>query len=434
MSDSQKKSQKKLNPISYFSGLGNIFATETKPNLLPGVGNSPQKVAYDFYAEQINGTAFTAPRHKNFKTWMYRSIPSARHGDFKSVSYSNFKSPPYDEVPPTPQQLRWNPIPYQKKKNFLESINTMCGNGSIKMNLGCSIHLYSCDESMDGDYFSNADGHMIVVPQEGKLLFKTELGLLAVEPNEIIVIPRGIRFQVELIDSKARGYICENYGSLFQLPELGPIGANGLANPSDFLVPVAWNETKNGKLNWINKYGGCFWSAPLESSVLNVAAWRGNYYPYKYDLRKFNTIGSISYDHPDPSIFTVLTSPSNEPGTANIDFVIFPPRWLVAENTFRPPYYHRNCMSEFMGLIHGEYDAKTSGDEGFKPGGASLHNRMTGHGPDTITFEKAGAQNLSPQKLDNTMAFMFESQFTFDLTPFAIKGGLLQKNYLKCWD
>ena len=171
----------------------------------------------------------------------------------------------------------------------------------------------------------------------------------------------------------SRGFICENYGASFKLPERGPIGANCLANSRDFKTPVAWYEDKEEKSFFYLKTGGALWRCEIGHSPLDVVAWHGNCAPYKYNLRNFVTIGSISSDHPDPSIFTVMTAPSDTPGMANIDLVIFPERWLVAEDTFRPPWYHVNIMSEFMGLLYGQYDAKPFG---FTPGGASLHNSM----------------------------------------------------------
>ncbi|MBY0385957.1 homogentisate 1,2-dioxygenase, partial [bacterium] len=215
-----------------------------------------------------------------------------------------------------------------------------------------------------------------------------------------------------------------------RLPELGPIGSNGLANPRDFQYPVAAFENKSVACELVTKFQNRFWKTTMDHSPLDVVAWHGNYSPYKYDLRKFNTIGTISYDHPDPSIFTVLTSPSSVPGKANIDFVIFPPRWLVGEETFRPPYFHRNLMNEYMGLLTGSYDAKQGG---FVPGGASLHNCMVPHGPDAETFYKELERPEKPQKVDSTMAFMFESSQIYQVSEFALKQAPLDKNYIQCW-
>ena len=279
-------------------------------------------------------------------------------------------------------------------------------------------------------FFYDADGELLIVPQQGTLTLATELGRLEVAPGEIAVMPRGVKFRVELQAANARGYVCENYGAPFRLPELGPIGSNGLANPRDFLAPVAAFEDRDAPTEVIAKFAGHLWSAQFDHSPLDVVAWHGNYYPYKYDLARFNAMNTVSFDHPDPSIFTVLTSPSDTPGTANVDFVIFPPRWLVAEHTFRPPYFHRNVMSEFMGLVKGEYDAK---EGGFVPGGASLHNAMSAHGPDRASYDKAVAAQLGPQYLANTLAFMFESRYFFEPTAFALAAPSLDRDYDAAW-
>ncbi len=415
----------------YQSGFGNEFATEALPGALPAGRNSPQKVAYGLYAEQLSGTPFTAPRNENKRTWCYRIRPSVVHKPFRQISNGLLRSTPFDEVPTTPSQLRWNPLPIPAEStDFVEGMVTIAGNGDASMHSGVAIHLYAANRSMEDRFFYNADGEMLIVPQQGTLLIRTELGILEVPPGQIAAIPRGIKFRVELPEGSARGYICENYGAPFRLPDLGPIGANGLANPRDFLTPVAAYEEREGMFETVAKFCGNLWAAEISHSPLDVVAWHGNYAPYKYDLATFNTINTVSFDHPDPSIFTVLTAPSEIPGTANCDFVIFPPRWMVAENTFRPPWFHRNFMNEFMGLIHGEYDAKA---EGFLPGGSSLHNCMSGHGPDAATFEKASNADLKPHYIDGTMAFMFETRFVCRPTRFAMESDLRQPDYYEVW-
>ena len=370
----------------YQTGFANHFATEALAGALPQGRNSPQRCAYGLYAEQFSGTAFTAPRHANRRSWLYRIRPAAVHGEFKSINDGAFTNR-FDDVSPSPNPLRWSPLPIPAEPtDFIEGVRTVAGNGSPDSQTGCSINWYVANRSMTDRFFYDADAELLIVPQQGRLRVATELGLIDVEPQEIVVIPRGLRFRVELPDGAARGYFCENFGAPLRLPELGPIGSNGLANPRDFQTPVAWYEDLSGDFELIAKFGGHLWSARIGHSPLDVVAWHGNNAPYKYDLRLFNTIGSVSYDHPDPSIFLVLQSVSDTPGVDNLDFVIFPPRWLAMENTFRPPWFHRNIASEFMGLIAGVYDAKA---EGFAPGGASLHNCMTGHGPDATTFEKA---------------------------------------------
>jgi homogentisate 1,2-dioxygenase len=414
---------------SYLSGFGNEFATEALPGALPVGRNSPQRVAYGLYAEQLSGTAFTAPRHANRRTWLYRIRPSAVHGPFEPMPASGWLSHAcggFDEVPTPPGPLRWNPMPLpQQPTDWLEGMVSIAGNAA------CGIHRYAANRSMRERFFYDADGELLIVPQLGRLEIATELGVLRIEPQEIAVIPRGVRFQVRLLDDSARGYVCENTGAVFRLPDLGVIGSNGLANPRDFLTPVAAFEDREGDFELVAKFRGRFWRAPIGHAPLDVVAWHGNGAPYKYDLRRFNAIGSISHDHPDPSIFLVLQSPSATPGVDSIDFVIFPPRVLAMQDTFRPPWFHRNIASEFMGLIHGAYDAKA---EGFVPGGASLHNCMTGHGPDAETFEKASAADTTkPHYITDTMAFMFETPEIIQPTRDALASSTLQRDYWRCW-
>ncbi|WP_413943471.1 homogentisate 1,2-dioxygenase [Bdellovibrio sp. HCB-162] len=414
----------------YLSGFGNHFSSEARPGALPQDQNSPQKAPLGLYPEQLSGSAFTAPRAQNLYTWLYRLRPSVMHKAFKplkELTQKTFFKPQHTN----PNQMRWNALP-EINGHFLEGLRTVCGNGSSHEQKGIHIHLYSFNKGMENRYMMNADGDFVIVPQTGSLQVKTELGFIEAEPGEIVLVPRGMKFQVNPSNSpRCTGYIGENFGHPFHLPELGPIGANGLAHRRHFLTPVAAFEDQEGSFELIGKFNGELWSAEMNHSPLDVVAWHGNYCPFKYDLRKFNTINTVSFDHPDPSIFTVLTSASDTPGTANVDFVIFPPRWMVAEHTFRPPYFHRNIMSEYMGLIYGEYDAKTAG--GFMPGGGSLHNFFSAHGPDAETFEKASNADLKPNKIQNTMAFMFESRVPYMVTDFALQKGFIQEDYQDYW-
>ena len=415
----------------YQSGFGNEFVTEALPGALPQGRNSPQRVAYGLYAEQLSGTAFTAPRAQNRRSWLYRVRPAAVHGAFAPMRHSKLKSPPFADVETSPDQLRWDAFPLPKAPtDFVDGLFTIAGNGDVASQTGIAIHQYVCNRSMRGRYFYDADGELLIVPQQGSVVFATELGAVDAMPGDVVVIPRGVRFRVDVAGDGARGYICENHGAHFRLPELGPIGANSLANARDFLAPVAAFEDVEGDFELVAKFGGRLWRAPIDHSPLDVVAWHGNLTPYKYDLKRFNTINTVSHDHPDPSIFTVLTSPSDTPGVANVDFVIFPPRWMVAEDTFRPPWFHRNVMSEYMGLVYGAYDAKA---EGFVPGGGSLHNCMSGHGPDAATFEKATAAELKPHRIDGTLAFMFESRYVIQPTRLALDARERQADYQDCW-
>ena len=420
--------------FAYQAGFGNEFASEALPGALPVGQNSPQRTPRGLYAELISGAAFTAPRHVNRRTWMYRLRPSAAHPAYRRIALPNWRTAPFDapgDAPPPFNRMRWDPfaLPGGESVDFLAGMVSIAGNGDAATQIGSVAHIYTANASMKR-VFMNADGELLIVPQQGTLVLATELGRLAVAPGETAVVPRGLRFRVELAGDAARGYVCENYGAALRLPELGPIGSNGLANARDFQAPVAWFEEREEPTEVLAKFQGELWTTMLDHSPLDVAAWHGNHVPYKYDLARFNTINTVSFDHPDPSIFTVLTSPSDTPGTANVDFVIFPPRWMVSEHTFRPPWFHRNVMSEFMGLIHGVYDAKA---EGFAPGGCSLHNCMSAHGPDSATYKKAVAADLTPHKIEDTMAFMFESRFVFRPTAFAMNAPELQTDYDDCW-
>jgi len=420
-----------LSELRYQSGFHNEFATEAVAGALPQGQNAPQRAPLGLYTEQFSGSPFTAPRAVNRRTWTYRIRPSVTHKPFIAAAPGMVRGGPFDEVPTTPNQLRWNPLPIPAgPTDFVDGLVTIGGNGDPAVQTGLAIHLYAANQSMRDRFFYCADGELLVVPQMGGLLLCTELGNLLVAPGEIAVLPRGLKFRVDLGASEVRGYCCENYGLPFRLPELGPIGANGLANPRDFLTPVAAFEDRDGAFRITAKFLGRFWDAEIDHSPLDVVAWHGNYAPYKYDLARFQSVNTVSFDHPDPSIFTVLTGPSPVPGTANVDFAIFPPRWVVAEHTFRPPWFHRNLMNEFMGLLFGVYDAKA---EGFLPGGASLHNCMSGHGPDAETYERATHAELRPQKLENTLAFMFETQLVVRPTRFAMETHILQHEYYECW-
>ncbi|XP_050004702.1 homogentisate 1,2-dioxygenase isoform X1 [Alexandromys fortis] len=478
--------------LKYISGFGNECASEDPrcPGSLPEGQNNPQVCPYNLYAEQLSGSAFTCPRSTNKRSWLYRILPSVSHKPFESIDQGHVTHN-WDEVGPDPNQLRWKPfeIPKtsQKKVDFVSvsgsspslpaallcpaGLHTLCGAGDIKSNNGLAIHIFLCNTSMEDRCFYNSDGDFLIVPQKGKLLIYTEFGKMLLQPNEICVIQlllfldpmrgflllsedtmvsltvsevqsiiimaksvRGMRFSVDVFE-ETRGYILEVYGVHFELPDLGPIGANGLANPRDFLIPVAWYEDRQvpGGYTVINKYQGKLFASKQSVSPFNVVAWHGNYTPYKYNLENFMVINAVAFDHADPSIFTVLTAKSTRPGVAIADFVIFPPRWGVANKTFRPPYYHRNCMSEFMGLIKGHYEAKQGG---FLPGGGSLHSAMTPHGPDADCFEKASKAQLAPERIaDGTMAFMFESSLSLAVTKWGLKTcNCLDENYYKCWE
>jgi len=411
------------------SGFGGHFESEAVEGALPKGRNSPQRPAFGLYAEQVSGSAFTAPRHENRRSWLYRMRPTADHRPFAEYQDSPLFEAPPAEAALAPNRLRWDPpTDLPQGKDFVDGLVAML-NARVPEDLeGCAVHLYRAQRSMEARVFVDADGELLIIPQQGAIELRTELGRLEIGPGDVALIPRGMKFRVQLVDGDAAGYVAENYGQPFRLPELGPIGANGLANPRDFEVPVAAYEDSDEPTEVIQKYLGKLWTTTLDHSPLDVVAWHGNYVPWRYDLERFNVMGTVSFDHPDPSIFTVLTSPSNVPGRANADFVIFPPRWMVAEDTFRPPWFHRNVMSEAMGLIYGAYDAKA---DGFAPGGLSLHNLMSGHGPDLDSWKKASAAALKPAKIENTLAFMVETCWPYRPTQFALDRS--QPDYDSAW-
>ena len=414
-------------PPVYLSGFGNENASEAVAGALPVGQNSPQRPPLGLYTEQISGTPFTVPRSEARRIWLYRIRPSAAHSPYHRIGNGLLCT---ELAEPTPNRLRWDPLPMPgEPTDFVSGLVTLLANTDTTAGTGVSVHIYRANSSMRR-VFWNADGELLLVPQQGRLSLATELGRIEVAPGEIAVVPRGVRFRVALPDETARGYVCENHGPMLRLPDLGPIGANGLAQPRDFLTPTAWFEDCDEPTQVVQKFMGALWATELDHSPLDVVAWHGNLAPYKYDLARFMAIGTVSFDHPDPSIFTVLTSPTDSPGTANVDFVIFPPRWMVAEHSFRPPWFHRNIMNECMGLVHGVYDAKAGG---FSPGGLSLHSSMSAHGPDAATVERATEADLTPHKIDNSLAFMFETRQLLRPTRHALEIPELQRDYDACW-
>jgi homogentisate 1,2-dioxygenase len=412
----------------YQTGFGGHFESEAVAGALPQGRNSPQRPAFGLYTEQLSGSSFTSPRHENRRSWLYRMRPTADHRPFMAYAGARLFGAAATAEPLAPNRLRWDPPELPEGTDFVDGLATMLQARTPEVLEGVAVHVYRATKSMDGRVFVDADGELLIIPQQGTIDLHTELGRIEVAPGSVAIVPRGVKFRVNLPDGEARGYVAENYGLPLRLPELGPIGSNGLASPRDFETPVAWFEDKDEPTEVIQKSLGDLWTTTIDHSPLDVVAWHGNYAPCRYDLSRFNVIGSISFDHPDPSIFTVLTSPSNVPGRANADFVIFPPRWMVAEDTFRPPWFHRNVMSEAMGLIAGAYDAKA---DGFAPGGLSLHNLMSGHGPDLDSWKKASEAELKPARIDGTMAFMVETCWPYRPTQWAIERA--QPDYDQAW-
>lgn len=416
--------------LKYMTGFGNEFETEALPNALPVGQNSPQKPAYGLYSELFSATTFPAPRARNRRTYMFRIHPSVQAPKYSRIDNSLIATPPFDTVP-TPNNMRWDAFEIGgEDADFIDGLATICGVGGPIAQSGMAMHIYRVTRSMSDRVFTNNDGEMIVMPQQGALRFVTELGVLEAAPGAIVILPKGIRFRVELPEGPARGFVCENFSQAFHLPELGLIGSNGLANAADFYAPVAAYEDRNTPCELVQKYAGNLWATELPYSPLDVVAWRGNCAPMLYDAEKFVALGTATVDHPDPSIFCALTSGGDAVLGPNVDMLILPPRWLVAEHSFRPPGFHRNCVCEMVALIKGRHQGKTGG---FGPGGFSIHNNFAPHGPDVNTVQMAREEELKPMKLEGTLAFLFETRFPLAVTPFAHEAKENQADVVAMW-
>jgi homogentisate 1,2-dioxygenase len=416
--------------LTYQIGFGNELASEAEPGALPHGRNSPQRPALGLVSELISGTTFTAPRSLNRRTYVFRAMPSVVHGRYRPVETKTFATPPFSQ--PNPNQMRWDPFKMPAgEQDFLDGILTICGNGSPAAQSGTALHIYRVTVPMTDRFFLDADGELLILPDTGTLLVSTELGRLRVGPGELALIPRGVKFRVELPDGPSRGFVCENYGLPFRLPELGLIGSNGLANAVDFHVPDAWYEIEDKPCTLVQKFCGAFWEASLGHSPLDVVAWRGNHVPAKFNMFDFVALGTATVDHPDPSIFCALSSPSDPVLGGNADFMVLPPRWAVAEDTFRPPGFHRNCVAEYLGIITGIHEGKAAAE--FRPGGASLHNNWAAHGPDVETFELARSVELPPRKIEDSLVFMIESRHPLQVTDAALSAPEFQRDYQDHW-
>ena len=412
--------------LEYQSGLGNELQTESIPGALPIGQNSPQRPPLGLVSELVSGTTFSAPRSLNRRSYLFRIRPSVLRGRFERRANGPFLTPPFG-VEPSPNHYCWHPFQrLEPGKDFVDGVATLMGNGSPGEQAGMAIHVYAATKSMNDRIFSNADGEMLIVPHVGDIRVCTEYGILELGLGDLAVIPRGTKFRVELVGDRATGFVCENFGLPLRLPELGLIGSNGLANVADFEIPVAAFEERSASIELVHKLAGNLWSARMDHSPLDVVAWRGTLYPYKYDLRRFVGLGTVTIDHPDPSIFSVLTSPSDSVLGPNFDVMALTPRWIVAERSFRPPGYHRNCVAEFIALLQGAY-------AGLPPGSTTLTNPWTEHGPETETLAVAREMALAPVKVDDMLLVLIESRFPVQVTDFAETASEMVRDYTDRW-
>ncbi|KAH9874017.1 hypothetical protein IAQ61_004645 [Plenodomus lingam] len=433
-------------PYNYQAGWGNRHQSEVIPGTLPVAQNNPQEVRFGLYTEGITYSAFAAPRAHNYSTYMYRCRPAAAHNGYVPFeSKSNIQNcflSLNPKVATLPEQAEWRPFPLPKEEekiDFANGLHTLAGSGDPNIREGLALYVYMINSSMERRAFCNADGDFLICAQLGTLDIVTEMGKIFLQPGEICVIQRGIRFCMNLApDTKvARGYITEVWGSMWELPDLGPLGGHGLANPRDFLYPVAAIDD-NLHVDWqiVNKINGELVAIQQDHSPFDLVAWHGNVVPYKYDLTKFSSQNSTSIDHTDPSIFTVLTAKSRDPLTPLADFLWFGPRWDVATNTFRLPYFHRNSASEFLACLYGQGLGRS---DDFQPGGGSFEGGHTPHGGFHEGYQHGMRIHESqPEKiLTEQLTIMIESSRLFLWTEWARKGcGVIDEhgtNY-KVWE
>ncbi|HEY3498273.1 MAG TPA: homogentisate 1,2-dioxygenase, partial [Polyangiaceae bacterium] len=403
------------------AGFGNVHASEALPGALPHDRNTPRVGPYRLYPELTSGTAFTAERAENFRTWTYRIRPAAQQGLLEPLAHATFRDD-FEDEPPEPNLTGFSPLPLPSAAcDFVDGLVTIGGAGSARLRRGYAVHLYAANRNMEERAFYDADGELLLLPELGALRILTELGVLDVRPGEVALLPRGLRFSVALREAAARGYVAEVFGRHFRLPERGPIGSNGLAEARHFRTPAAWHEDRLAPGYRIAaKLGGALYEARQDHSPFDVVAWHGNHCPYVYDLALFTPAGYTRVDHPDPSIHTVLSAPLDERGTHSLDLVVFPPRWDATEGTFRPPYFHRNATTEINGIVR---EVSSPGSM-FVPGCLFLTPSMTPHGPVAAGVERAfslsDAEADKPHRYsENACWFQFETALPFSLTPWA---------------
>jgi homogentisate 1,2-dioxygenase len=403
------------------AGFCNFHESETLPGALPVDQNSPRSSPYGLYAEQLNATGFVAPREANRRSWMYRIRPSAEQGPLAPLAHERLRGD-FSGEPVEANLAGWGPLPFPASPtDFVDGLATLGGAGSPSSRRGYAVHLYAANRGMEDRCFSDADGDLLLLPEEGSLTLLTELGVLQVHPGQLALVPRGVRFSVLLGGSRARGYVGESFGRPFSLPERGPVGANGLADARHFRGPVARHEERLCPGYRVTvKLGGALFEATQDHSPFDVVAWHGNHFPTVYDLAAFSPAGNARVDHIDPSIHTVLTSPLDEAGANGLDLVVFTPRWDATEHTFRPPYFHRNVATELNGIIR---EVASAGSP-FARGCCFLTPSFTPHGVLATGVERTLAldderADQARRSADSSLWFQFESTLPFSPTAWA---------------
>ncbi|KAH9884385.1 homogentisate 1,2-dioxygenase [Xylariomycetidae sp. FL2044] len=416
-------------PYRYQIGFGNRFATEAIPGVLPQACNTPQRCKYDLISEQLNGTPFISPRATLLHAWFYRIHPSVKHRPLKRLPKNEdleaVFSPLNPDVEFTPQDLGWDKFPHPKGADavdmidFIDGLKTIGGHGDPTLKEGLAVHMYMANTSMPNRAFCNNDGDMLIIPQEGRLDIQTEFGRLMVRPGELVVVQAGMRFTVGLPDGPSRGYIQEIFGSHYELPELGPVGSNGMAQPRDFEIPVASFDVDLSPWTVVVKLAGALFAYEQDHTPYDVVGWHGNYAPYKYAMEKFISSATVDRDQSDPSIYCVLTARSKIPGVSLSDFLVFTPKWCSTRNTFRPPYYHRNVATEIMGMPYGTWHGSATMLE---PGGLTYEPSYMPHGESYERWKEATGADLQPARVgEGAMAFMMHISGHVSLTQYALQ-------------
>jgi homogentisate 1,2-dioxygenase len=418
-------------------GFGSVHESEALEGALPRDQNAPRRCPYDLVPELINGTPFTVRNVDNSKMWTYRIHASFSQTAFHPLPNARFATPLGDVEP---NRSRWAPHPIPAPStptDFVDGLVTLGGAGDVLSGPGFAIHVYAANADMLDRCFSNADGDLLVIPQEGALDVRTELGWLSVPIGSILFVPRGLKFAIGLPENVGRGWVLEVFGTKLRLPERGLVGSNGLAEARHFRAPHASYEDREcpDGFQHVTKTGGRLFEATHTFSPFDVVAWYGNHAPFVYDLMHFAPVASVRFDHQDPSIFTVLTAPLDDHGRAVADFVFFPPRWEVIEHSFRPPFAHRNAASEVNMVVRTPKPYST----GYEPGCTFLSPLLTAHGVGTKTYD--AILDLPhdhvdpPQRIpDESLWAMVESALPFRTTAWARDTELLDATFLSAFE
>lgn len=415
-------------------GFGGHHRGEALAGAVPGRQNTPRHAPYGLHSEQVSGTGFVAPRRENLRSWLYRIRPSAQHTRFSPVDHPRVS---HDfEIQSSPNLSAWSQIVDDSEgpQDFVAGLTTLGGAGNPALRRGFALHGYRATADMEDHAFTNADGDLLVLPQQGRLIALTEFGALEVEPGEVLLLPRGLRVSILVPDGEAQGYAAEIFAGHFQLPERGPIGANGLVDERHFRGPTPYYEDRLAPgFRMTHKFGGALSEATQDHSPFDVVGWHGAYLPLAYRFSAFSPVSNTAFDHTDPSAFTVLSAALDEEGANALDLVVFPARWDPTEHTFKPPYFHRNVTTEINGIIE-----DPSLNAPFTTGMVFVTPSMTPHGVRAGAVERFLAKSDEaadrPTKSSSkSLWFQFETALHFHRTEWAKRTDLAKEDWPDVW-